>query len=145
MFLKNLNSISSSSFRLLLDQIVTYLQADNNDAYDTKSLLFNLLLLIGINGNSYCANEIMAEFLQMKLSGLNESGSLTETTYLMKFRQEINPFYTNCFRDTVHSLVKSFLNYPNEERLKCFIENLLTIYGWDLANPNFMRLNKYFI
>ena len=68
-----------------------------------------------------------------------EKTNAYEESILIKLRQEINSFHPNCVNDVVKSLLKQFNNQKNEDYFKFFIQNLISIYEWDVQNQHFMR------
>ena len=138
-FLKCLNAINGSTFKLLLGQIVSYIKSENFNRKH-ESLLFNLLLLMSINGNDYISNSIMLQLMLIKINP-PESQELAYMDWpiLLRFRQEINSFHPSTMRETIKSLAKSLLNNSIEYSLSVFVENLTLMHDWDLKSKNSMR------
>lgn len=132
-FLKSLNTINASSFRLLLDQIINLISSDPSKITDKNEILHKLLTILSINGNNNVSNSVMYQLMLMPVK------EEEDCPFIIKFRQEINAFYPNCLRNTVKSLIKHLLDEPNQQDLNVFINNLALLYDWDLKNSNSMR------
>jgi hypothetical protein len=134
-FLKCLNNINSCSFKLMLNQILTYLKI-NNRTIEKEQIFFKFLVLLSINGNDYMTNLIMS---QLMLIPNNQTESSSKWSIIIKFRQEVNAFHCFSLKETIKSISKSFANDSEENDLLDFIKNLVMIYDWDLKNKHFMR------
>ncbi len=143
-FLKALNTINASSFKLLLSQIMNSIRSESSGNGTTKEILNNLLILMAVNGNNHIVNSIMQELLLLPFQLPNKVAktNTVDCPIVVKFRQEINSFHPNCLRSTIKSLGKHLLSERNDQDLNIFINNLTLLYEWDLKNKKFMR---YFI
>ena len=105
-----------------------------------ESLLFNLLVLMSINGNDYMSNSIMSQLMLIKINP-PESQELDYMDWpiLLRFRQEINSFHPFTMRETIKSLVKTLLNNSTEYSLSVLVENLTLMHDWDIKSKNSMR------
>ena len=139
-FLKALNTINASSFKLLLSQIVSSIRSELSVGAN-KEILSNLLILMAINGNNHIVNSIMQELLLLpvELNKTDHANMTIDCPLVVKFRQEINSFHPTCLRSTVKSLSKHLLNERNDQDLNTFVDNLTLLYDWDLKNKKFMR------
>ena len=98
---------------------------------------------MALSGNDYFSNSIMIEFLKTQVILQSESKELrhTEWPLLLRFRQEINPFYNFSLRNSTKSLARSFNNETapsseDQEELYNFVQNMNLLYDWDLKNNN---------
>ncbi len=144
-FLKSLNTINASSFRLLLDQIINLIRSESSKITDKNEILHKLLIILSINGNNNVSNSVMYQLMLMPVKEEEE-----DCPFIIKFRQEMNAFYPNCLRNTVKSLIKHLLDEPNQQDLNVCINNLTLLYDWDLKNSNsmryfleFLKINKF--
>ena len=139
-FLKSLNTINGSSFNLLVEQIIRILKSESFKNLD-RELIYKLLALFSINGNEHMANKIMSELIVTPSKFLLNQNNSTDESLLVKMRQEITPFHSECMSKTINSMISSFDHQKNEENLTYFLENTMSLYEWDLQNKNFMRFN----
>jgi hypothetical protein len=138
----NLDEISTflNSINLLngvnLDHLVKLIISNIRSKKLNQEILYKLITLLSIN----CDNHVASSFLS-KLFGLSkfEKENGYEESILIKLRQEINSFHPDCVNDVVRSLLKQFNNEKNEESFKFLIENLISIYEWDVQNRHYMR------
>lgn len=98
--------------------------------------------MLALSGNDYFAKSIMTELLKTPVDLQSKSKELRhiEWPFLLRFRQEINPFYCFSLRESTKSLAKSFndarVSNDDQEELFNFVQNLTLLYDWDLKNNN---------
>jgi hypothetical protein len=138
-FLKGLNTINGTSFNLLVEQLINILKSDSFKNFD-RELIYKLLALLSINGNDHMATQIMSEIIVIPHKFLVNQNNSADESLLIKMRQEITPFHSECISKTINSIINSFDYQKNEENMNYFLENVVSLYEWDLQNQNFMRL-----
>jgi len=138
-FLKGLNTINGTSFNLLVGQLINILKSDSFKNFD-RELIYKLLALLSINGNDHMATQIMSELIVIPHKLLVNQNNSADESLLIKMRQEITPFHSECISKTINSIINSFDYQKNEENMSYFLENVVSLYEWDLQNQNFMRL-----
>ena len=139
-FLKTISSINKISFKLLVNQLMSILKANTEVKHLDKELIYKLLVIFSINGSDYMCNLVMSELILT--SSKHFHANTHEDSMLIKLRQEINPFHPQCLIECIKSIVSLLGIEKDEEKLFNLIENLKSIYEWDLQNPNFMRYLK---
>jgi hypothetical protein len=142
-FLKSLNTINGSSLRFLIEQLICLARSATNttNSIQIQETLLKLMILISINGNSNTAKLLISELCTLPVNSTTSGYQANpQETFLIKLRQEVNPFHENCFSESVKSLIRSFRDSTetSEEILEYFVRNLILVYEWDLQNPNFM-------
>lgn len=137
-FLKSLNNINGSSFKLLVKKIITFFNSNDKDLIEFNyDLIYKLILLICINGDTNSANELISEFLVISIQSSNSNSSVE--TLLNKLRQEINPFHPDSFMSSIKSVLESLQSSKNEAKMNSFVNNLISIHEWDTQNQFFIR------
>lgn len=129
-FLKGLNTINATSFKLMLDQIIYSIKQD----FPQKVFLNKLLTIIALSGNAHTASSVMKQLMLVPVIF-----DQNELPFIIKFRQEVNLFHPNCLRNTIVSISKHLLNEPNASDLNTFVDNLSLLYDWDLRNKKYLR------
>ena len=120
------------------------LKSDSFKNFD-RELIYKFLALLSINGNEHMAIQIMSELVVTPSKFLLNQNNSAEESLLVKMRQEITPFHDECMSKSIKSIINSFDYQKNEENLTSFLENILTLYEWDLQNQNFMRFIFFLI
>jgi hypothetical protein len=138
--LTSLNKLNGTSLNHLAKLIIS---TNNSNNKVDKDLLYKIITLLSINCDKHVATLFLTELFQLK----NEEAKVTsyEESILIKLRQELNSFHPTCISEVVFSLLKLFTNEPNEDRLGFFIQNLTSIYEWDIQNQHFMRFLFYLL
>jgi hypothetical protein len=133
-FLNSLNLINGANLDHLVELIISNIGSSSIKL--NKEILYKLIILLSINCDNHVANSFLNKlFVLSKM----EKTNAYEESILIKLRQEINSFHPNCVNDVVKSLLKQFNNQKNEDYFKFFIQNLISIYEWDVQNQHFMR------
>jgi hypothetical protein len=157
-FLKSLNAINGTALTSLLDKATTMLTGGcktsssspasiNAQTLQIQELVYKFIVLICISGNDNTAKLVLTELL---VSPPVDSATAVvqqpnpQETFLIKLRQEVNPFHEHAFSDCVRSVARSFedksrvAGEKEDSSLTSFLQNLVLVHEWDLQNPNFM-------
>lgn len=144
-FLKSLNNINGTSFTSMIRNMIKCFNKCTQQEHDEQELVYKMIFLTMINTNEHIAGLIMKELLV--LENKNETQNRTYTLdecILVKIRQEINPFHSECFNKTVKSLINYLLNIePDQWKFASLINNLVDVYEWDIQNKCFMKYLYY--
>jgi hypothetical protein len=134
-FLNSINLINGVNLDHLVKLIISNVDQSGKLNQD---ILYKLIILLSINCDNHVANCFLNKlFVLSKVENTNGY----EESILIKLRQEINSFHPDCVNDAVKSLLKQFNNEKNEDSFKFFIQNLISIYEWDVQNQHFMTKN----
>jgi hypothetical protein len=145
-FLKSLNTINGASLRFLIDQMISLAKSATNttSSIQIQETLLKLMIMVSINGNANTAKLIISDLSVLAINNSTTGYQAnSQETFLVKLRQEVNPFHENSFAESVKSVIRSFRNgdfstETSERELDYFVRNLVLAYEWDLQNPNFM-------
>lgn len=137
-FLKSLNNINGYSFKNLIKKIVSILKTNDKDMLGfNQELIYKFIVLTCINGDINSTNQLISELLLINIPNFDFSNN-TEL-FLNKFRQEINPFHPDSFRNSIKSTIELLKINKDQKNLVCFVNNLISIFDWDNQNKYFIR------